>query len=98
MPNRLSHLSTLPFWDHGSCFIAVFFSRNVFLEFSRSVSWQLIDEKYLFRAFWPGGADVGKLFEIMAVADPKKKLNVGDVLKDWPEAKAKSRVIDVTRK
>ncbi len=41
---------------------------------------------------------MGKLFEIMAVADPKKKLNVGDVLKDWPEAKAKSRVIDVTRK
>ena len=46
----------------------------------------------------PGNADVGKQFEIMAVADPKRKLNAGDVLKDWPEAKAKSQVIDVTRK
>ena len=46
----------------------------------------------------PGAMDVGKQFEIMAVANPKDKLKEGDVLSGWPEAQAKSQVIEVTRK
>jgi hypothetical protein len=44
-----------------------------------------------------GNVDVGKHFEIMAVANPKGSLREGDVLKSWPEAQAKSQVIEVTR-
>ncbi len=45
----------------------------------------------------PGTIDVGKQFEIMAVANPKVKLNEGDKLRGWPEAQWKSEVIFVTR-
>lgn len=46
----------------------------------------------------PGNIDVGKQFEIMAVANPKVELNEGKVLKGWPQAQWKSEVIEVTRK
>ena len=46
----------------------------------------------------PGAVDVGKHFEIVAVANPKNSLKEGDKLKAWPEAKWKSQVIEVTRK
>lgn len=46
----------------------------------------------------PGADDVGKHFEIMAVANPKNSLKEGDKLKEWPEAKWKSQVIEVIRK
>lgn len=46
----------------------------------------------------PGTIDVGKQFEIMAVANPKARLKEGDVLREWPEAQRKSQVIEVTRK
>ncbi len=46
----------------------------------------------------PGSIDVGNHFEIMAVANPKMRLKEGDILKEWPEAQAKSQVIEVIRK
>jgi hypothetical protein len=46
----------------------------------------------------PGTIDVGKYFEIMAVANPKIKLKEGNILKEWPAAQAKSQVIEVIRK
>lgn len=46
----------------------------------------------------PGSDDVGKQFEIMAVANPKDNLKEGDVLSGWPDAQTKSQVIEVTRK
>ena len=46
----------------------------------------------------PGYSDVGKQFEIRAVANPTRKLNEGDVLKYWPEANWKSQIIEVIRK
>ncbi len=46
----------------------------------------------------PGTEDVGKHFEIMAVANPEKKLKEGDVLSGYPEAKGKTQVIELTRK
>jgi hypothetical protein len=46
----------------------------------------------------PGRIDVGKKFEIMAVANPNVKLSEGDILSGWPEAEARSDVIEVTRK
>jgi len=46
----------------------------------------------------PGTLDVGKEFEIMAVANPIRELKEGDVLSGWPEAQWKSEVIKVTRK
>lgn len=46
----------------------------------------------------PGRIDVGKQFEIMAVANPKVRLSEGKVLSGWPEAQWKSQVIEVTRK
>ena len=46
----------------------------------------------------PGRIDVGKHFEIRAVANPKAKLSRGDILRGWPEAKWSSEVIEVTRK
>lgn len=46
----------------------------------------------------PGTIDVGKQFEIMAVANPKVSLFEGKVLNEWPEAQAKSQVIEVIRK
>jgi hypothetical protein len=46
----------------------------------------------------PGSIDVGKQFEIMAVANPRGSIKEGDVLSGWPDAQAKSQVIEVTRK
>ena len=44
-----------------------------------------------------GTIDVGKQFEIIAVANPKLKLNEGDQLTGLPEAQWKSDVILITR-
>jgi hypothetical protein len=46
----------------------------------------------------PGNVDVGKHFEIMAVANPKRPLKEGDILPYWPEAASKSQLIEVVRK
>ncbi len=46
----------------------------------------------------PGTIDVGKQFEIMAVANPKVTLSEGKILSGWPEAQLKSQVIEVTRR
>lgn len=46
----------------------------------------------------PGNADVGKQFEIVAVANPQERLKEGKILSGWPEAQWKSQVIEVTRK
>jgi len=45
----------------------------------------------------PGNIDVGKQFELMVIAKPEEPLKEGDVLMSWPEAQAKSQVIEVTR-
>jgi hypothetical protein len=45
----------------------------------------------------PGGLDVGKTFEIRAVAFPDDDLREGKVLPNWPKARATSDVIEVTR-
>lgn len=42
--------------------------------------------------------DVGKQFEIMAVANPRAGLKEGDKHDGWPEAQWKSQVIEVTRR
>lgn len=49
---------------------------------------------YLGRA---GELDVGKGFEIMAIANPKARLREADSLGGWPEAQWESRVVEVTR-
>jgi hypothetical protein len=41
--------------------------------------------------------DHGEEFEIMAVANPRRRLHEGDILPYWPKAKARSNVIEVTR-
>ena len=46
----------------------------------------------------PGDVDIGKRFEIMAVANPESPLSTGDKLAIWPKAQLKSNVIRVTRK
>ena len=46
----------------------------------------------------PGTVDVGKRFEIVAVANPKARFRKGDVLGGWPLAQWKSQVVRVTRK
>lgn len=46
----------------------------------------------------PGSVDVGKHFEIMAVANPKSKLKEGDILNEWSEARWESEIIEVVRK
>jgi len=46
----------------------------------------------------PGNVDVGKRFEIRAVANPKARLREGLVLGGWPEAEAISDVIEVERR
>jgi hypothetical protein len=46
----------------------------------------------------PGSVDIGKHFEIMAIANPKLTLKEGDQLSGWPEAEWKSQVIEVIRK
>lgn len=59
----------------------------------RGGNWKVM--AYLGRS---GNIDVGKQFEIMAVANPKVSLKEGDVLGGWPEAQWSSQVIEVTRK
>lgn len=44
-----------------------------------------------------GDLDVGKQFEIMAIANPKARLREGEVFGGWPEAQWESRVVGVTR-
>lgn len=39
----------------------------------------------------------GQRFEIMAVADPRRPLREGDQLPEWPEAAARSSVVEVVR-
>lgn len=46
----------------------------------------------------PGNIDVGKHFEMMAVANPTQTLREGKVLGTWPEAQLQSEVIEVIRK
>jgi hypothetical protein len=46
----------------------------------------------------PGPEDIGKHFEIMAVANAKNNLKEGDKLRGWPDAKWKSQVVEVIRK
>ncbi|MEW6571971.1 MAG: hypothetical protein AB1390_12535 [Nitrospirota bacterium] len=46
----------------------------------------------------PGNIDVGKHFEIMAVAIPEETLREGKVLETWPKAQSQSEVIEVIRK
>jgi hypothetical protein len=46
----------------------------------------------------PGDADVGKHFEIMAIADPARPLKEGEVINSWPDAGGRSEVVEVTRK
>lgn len=46
----------------------------------------------------PGNMDVGKHFEMMAVANPTQLLREGKVFGTWPEAQSQSEVIEVIRK
>jgi len=46
----------------------------------------------------PGKIDVGKRFEIMAVANPTVNLSEGKILSGWPEARWRSQVLEVVRK
>ena len=46
----------------------------------------------------PGAQDVGKRFEVIAVANPKTALDEGKKLPRWPDAQWKSQVIEVIRK
>ncbi len=46
----------------------------------------------------PGTVDVGKRFEVMAVANPRIKLSEGTVLTEWPQAKAKSQIVELIRR
>lgn len=56
-------------------------------------SWQV--PVYIGRA---GDIDVGREFDIMAVADPEPKLNEGRILSEWPKAKWRSDIVTVVRK
>ncbi len=51
-------------------------------------------------AFFGSGPDKdsGKLFEIMAVANPDEKLSEGMVLDYWPDAQWQSQIVEVTRR
>ena len=44
-----------------------------------------------------GTIDSGKHFEIMAVANPKTQVARGDVLDAWPEAMARSEIVELIR-
>ncbi|MGO9374674.1 MAG: hypothetical protein ACLQBD_21600 [Syntrophobacteraceae bacterium] len=46
----------------------------------------------------PGAVDVGKHFEVMAVANPKVILKEGQKLEGWPDAQAKSEGIELIRR
>jgi len=45
----------------------------------------------------PGEVDMGKRFEIMAVADPQQNLREGFILDAWPKGLARSEIIMVVR-
>ncbi len=45
-----------------------------------------------------GPYDTGQLLEVLAVAYPHRNLKEGDILKDWPAARAQSHLILVKRK
>jgi hypothetical protein len=44
-----------------------------------------------------GNEDSGKHFEIRAVANPKKPLARGGVLEGWPQAQARSEIVELVR-
>ena len=46
----------------------------------------------------PGSLDVGKLFEVRAVANPDVDLREGRVLDGWPKAAAISNMVEFIRK
>lgn len=46
----------------------------------------------------PGILDVGKKFELMAIANPRDPLKEGVQLPGWPRAEGKSKVISVNRR
>jgi hypothetical protein len=46
----------------------------------------------------PGPIDVGKLFEVRAVANPDVGLREGEVLDAWPNAAAISNLVECTRR
>jgi hypothetical protein len=46
----------------------------------------------------PGELDIGKQFEVRAIANPKAPLREGEILGCWPEAEWQSQVIRVFRK
>lgn len=45
-----------------------------------------------------GNVDVGKRFEIIAVANPEESLGEGLSSKGWPRAQSRSQVVEVTRR
>jgi hypothetical protein len=45
----------------------------------------------------PGSVDAGKLFELIAVANPKADLREGETLNHLPEAEGTSSVVELTR-
>ena len=46
----------------------------------------------------PGAVDVGKRFEVRAFVGTRPELREGAVLHDWPEAEARSDVLELVRK
>jgi hypothetical protein len=46
----------------------------------------------------PGSVDVGKRFEVVAVSNPKQPLKEGDTLDTWPDAAARSAMIEIIRR
>jgi len=46
----------------------------------------------------PGNEDINKHFEIKAFIAPKLNIKEGDVLKEWPQAKCSSEMVEVIRK
>ncbi len=46
----------------------------------------------------PGDIDIGREYEVLAVANPESYLREGDVMSDWPSTSARSQVIGVTRR
>ncbi len=45
-----------------------------------------------------GDLDTGKVFEVMAIADPDQPLEEGTVLEGWPKAGQRSSTVTVTRR
>lgn len=58
----------------------------------RDGTWQI--QVYIGRA---GYIDIGKHFEIIAIADPKNKLTEGRILSRWPKARWQSNLLSVIR-